>query len=130
VLASREARSSRAAERKAAGSVHDRIPTFEFRDQVLHGVTECERQIEGAPKMTAQVAAALKQEGWQIKEDSLAKILGSLGTNGRPQLGDVQAALKDSNLKEIGVASLPDDVNRATNKHLEGTRVLQVRDRR
>jgi hypothetical protein len=78
--------------------------------------------------MAAQVAAALKQEGWQIEEDSLAKILGGLGANGRPQLGVVQAALKDSNLKEIGVASLPDDVNRATNKHLEGTRVLQVRD--
>ena len=75
----------------------------------------------------ATLAAALKQEGWHLHEERLADILNDMSVGGTPQLGAVQAALKEADLREVGAASLPDDVNRATNKQLDGIRVLQVR---
>lgn len=75
----------------------------------------------------ATLAAALKREGWHLREEILAAMLNDLSVGGTPQLGSVQAALKDADLREVGAASLPDDVNRATNKQLDGIRVLQVR---
>ncbi|GAQ80601.1 hypothetical protein KFL_000570470 [Klebsormidium nitens] len=74
----------------------------------------------------ATLAAALKQEGWHLREESLAHIVNDMSVGGTPQLGAVQLALKDADLREVGAASLPDDVNRATNKQLDGIRVLQV----